>query len=80
MSKVYLVQYSEYSSGGYIEKIASNKQAIKTIIKEDDLVVKGKGIIDIDIDFNTGLIVYTYLDYGNDEVENTLYLKTLRLV
>ena len=77
---VYLIRYGKYLDSGYIEKFASSEKAIKQLVKDDDLLVSGKGVIDVNVDFDKCEINYTYKDWDDEIEEGKLYFDKVDVV
>lgn len=77
---VYLIQYGPHLDNGFIEKLASSESAIKELVKSDGLIIKEKGVVDVQVDFDKCEINYTYKGW-NDEIEGgKLYFDKLEVV
>ena len=77
---VYLIRYGTYLDSGYIEKFASSENAIKQLVKNDELVIAGKGVVDVNVDFDKLEINYTYKDWDDEIEEGKLYLDKVEVV
>ena len=77
---VYLIRYGTYLDSGYIEKFASSENSIKQLVKDDELVMAGKGVVDISVDFEKCEINYTYKDWDDEIEEGKLYFDKVEVV
>ena len=77
---VYLIRYGTYLDSGYIEKFASSEKAIKELVKNDELVIAGKGVVDVNVDFDKCEINYTYKDWDDEIEEGKLYFDKVEVV
>ena len=77
---VYLIRYGIYLDSGYIEKLASSEDSIKQIVKDDELVIAGKGVVDVSVDFEECEINYTYKDWDDEIEEGKLYFDKVEVV
>lgn len=71
---VYLIKYARYLDSGYIETLASNEKAIEQLVRNDELVNSGQGVVDVNVDFEKCEINYTYKDWDDEIEEGKLYL------
>lgn len=77
---VYLIRYVIYLDSGYIEKFASSENAIKQLVKNDELFISGKGVVDVNVDFDKCEINYTYKDWDDEIEEGKLYFDKVEVV
>lgn len=76
----YLIRYGTYLDSGYIEKFASSEDSIKQLVKDDELVIAGKGVVDVSVDFEKWEINYTYKDWDDEIEEGKLYFDKVEVV
>lgn len=79
-SIVYVVKYGNYIDDGYINKFASCEKSIKQLIREDESLPVGKGIVHINVNFDTCEIFYTYLDYDDETATGKLYFDKVEVI
>lgn len=77
---VYLIKYGNYIDSGFIEKLASSENSIKQLVKSDEHVFAGKGVLDVNVDFDKCEINYTYADCDDEIEEGKLYFYKMDVV
>jgi len=77
---VYLIRYGIYIDSGYIDKVASSEKSIKHLVKNDEVIMAGNGVIDVHVDFEKCEIIYTYKDWDDKIEEGKLYFDKVDIV
>jgi len=77
---VYSIGYGQYVDSGSIEKLAKNKEAIINLVKNDEYVQAGKGVVDVTVDFADEKVYYDYKDWDDEIEQGILYLTKFEVV
>lgn len=71
---VYSIGYGKYADSGRIEKLAKNEEAIINLVKNDEYVCAGQGVVSVTVDFLDEKVYYDYKDWDNEIEQGVLYL------
>jgi len=71
---VYSIGYGQYADSGYIEKLAKNEEAIINLVKNDEYVCAGQGVVSVTVDFLDEKVYYDYKDWDDEIEQGILYL------
>ena len=77
---VYSISYGQYPNSGSIEKLAKNKEAIIKLVKNDEYVNTGKGVLAVRVDFADEKVHYIYRDWDDTIEQGILYLTKFEVV
>ena len=77
---VYSIGYGQYTDSGCIEKLAKNEEAIINLVKNDEDLIAGKGVVNVIVDFVDEKVYYDYKDWDDEIEQGILYLTKFEVV
>ena len=77
---VYSISYGQYADSGSIEKLAKNEEAIINLVKNDEYINTGKGVLAVRVDFADEKVYYIYRDWDDTIEQGILYLTKFEVV
>ena len=77
---VYSIGYGQYADSGSIKKLATNAEAIINLVKNDEYLIAGKGVVNVTVDFVAEKVYYDYKDWDNEIEQGILYLTKFDVV
>ena len=77
---VYSIGYGQYVDSGSIEKLAKNEEAIINLVKNDEYLNAGKGVVKVTVDFEDEKVYYDYRDWDDEIEQGMLYLTKFEVV